>query len=297
MADTIGTNMPEKDTQEPAMPAGEQKTTDVSAQEEVAQERLPETPEQTEQQELPDEVKERTRLEFEKLKENNQKLFSELKEERGSRQRLEDIFKSITAQPQAQAPQVQQPVPVYDPTTGLLNEEALNNTQNTALDAQRKAEEAQAAALKQQQEFQKYLQDLEAREAFTAYPELDPRGLSGKPHDKELHIETRKVLMDSMLNPDDYGGKQLSFKQGADLAKAKLTQKVEEIRKEAKQEGAAEAIESISPKEQAALEAGGVRSSGDLSPEEEQDLVLASRKGDVNALAARVSRFRKQPKS
>lgn len=274
---------PVTETQDAPMPSADEKTTPVEGQGQVKQDDVQRLPEVTPTGELPDGVKERTQREFEKLT-------SQLHDEKQQRQRLEDIFKTIATPVQQSVPQQPQQVPVYDPTTGLLNEDALAATQKAAWEASQRAVRAEEAV-------QRYVQDQEAREAFQAHPELDPQGRFGKEFDQELHVATRRILTDAMLNPTDYGGRQLSFKDAGDLAKRQIQTKVDAATQVAKEEGAKEAIEAIAPKEQAALEAEGASGRVVSLPADEQELIMQSRKGNIDAMAARVSRFRKQGKS
>lgn len=240
------------ETQEPAMPTGEQKTSEPSVQDG-----------------LPEGTSDRTTREFEKLR-------MDLREERQRREALEGAFKTLQPKEETQTP-------IYDPDTGYLDGSAL-----TVL--QQEAKEARIEAQKTKEELQQFRQEQENRVAFEAHPELNPN--DNKTFNKDLHIEARRVILDSMLNPQDYGGKQLSLKEAGDLLKGKAvdTSAVEEARKE----GAQEAIEQLTPKEQATLEATG--SSGRRSDvgESHETLVERTRKGDISAIAERLNAIKGQ---
>ena len=260
MADEPQANInPETPTQETPMPSVEQKTPTEEVHETTSQET---TGQETETEGLPESAKERTRKEFEKLQDK-------YKDERSKRLYYEGVFNSLKTKPQ------EQPAPIYDPETGLLNEGALTQVQKEAREAKERATKAEEALYN-------YLDFQEKQETFKDFPELNP---DAKGFDKELHKATRAVLQDSMLNPDDYDGKQLTFKEAAALAKSRSSAETEK----AKKEGAQEALEKLTPKEQASLEAMGAparRTTLDNSNIE--DLRRRTRKGDMDALVERL---------
>lgn len=246
---------PVNDTQEVAVPTTEQKTSEPVVEQQVTESGLP------------NEASERTKHEFEKLQ-------TQLHEERRRREAVENAFKSM------QPAKTETVAPLYD-ENGYLNEQALTDVQQRAIAAEKRA----AAA---EQSIKGYMEYQEKARVYEAYPELNPEG---KTHDKEFHKETRRIALDSMLNPDDYGGKQLSFKEAADLAKGKLTKGIDAVKKEAAQE----AIEQLTPKEQAALEAVGTPGRRDvIAGERLDDLRTRSRRGDETAIMERLARLRKQ---
>ena len=254
---------PVSETQDAPMPSAEQKTSDDQIQGEGAdiQESSQETDADTSREAK---IAAHNAQEFERLRD-------QLRDERVRREMLEASFQSM--QPKAE---VAQPAPIYDPDTGLLNEQVFTDVQRRSIEAEQRANKAEAA-------IQSLRLEQEERETFTVHPELNPNDQS---FNKDLHIATRRILLDSQLNPNDYGGRQLSFKQAADLAKG-VTNDPKIIEK-AKKEGAQEALEQLTPKEQASLEATGsvgVRGSG--VPME--DLQRRSRKGDLDAIVQRLN--------
>src|SRR5207245_606316 len=52
------------------------------------------------------------------------------------------------------------------------------------------------------------------REAYTTYPQLNPQG--GQ-FDSRFAQQTRAIALDSMVNPQDYGGRPLGVKEAADF--------------------------------------------------------------------------------
>lgn len=269
MADDIqGQTDPVKATQDSAMPTEEQKTPTLEEVDSgAAPQEVSPTTEATEG--LPDDASERTKKEFEKLRD-------ELRTERSRRIETERMFGQTTpATPQQFIPNQQQVTQVYDPQTGLLNEQALTDIQLKAMQAEQRATKAEQAIANFQIEQQ-------TREAYVAHPELNP---SNKDFDKDLNNRVRAFALDSMIHPEDYGNKQLTFKEAADFAKQTLSPKVVE---QAKKEAAQEAIEQLTPKEQASLEAVG---SPDRRQQVEQpldQLRYRSRKGDLDAIVERL---------
>ena len=203
------------------------------------------SPEEVTTSALPIDVTERTRKEFEKLRDD-------LRTEREQRVKLESMFQSIQ---KAQEPKTETPVGEADNTR--------------ILEAERKAYEVEA-------EFKRYLEEQENREVYTAYPQLNPEDESS--FDKGLHVETRRILLDSMLNPDDYEGKQLSFKDAARLATDSLAGKG----------GNAEQIQ----KEQVSAVASGNAGRQQVISDDQDTLRYQTRRGDIDSI---VSRLRNVP--
>lgn len=247
------TEEPVKETPESPMPSEEQKTPEPI---EVK------PPEVTEG--LPEDAKERTKQEFEKMREK-------LREERTRREYLETVFNSM--QTKKAEPEI---TPIYDPSTGLLDEKALTDVQRRTVAAEDRAKRAEEAV-------SSYLQDQENRETYAAFPELNPEA---EKFNKTLHNLTRSIALDSMVNPTDYGGKQLSFKDAADIAKKTMGTSVEQIKKEA----AKETLEQLTPKEQASLEATGSTTRRQQALGSLDELKRRTQKGDVNATIERLKR-------
>lgn len=236
--------IPVTETQESPMPSEEQKT-------EIVEEPIKET-----STGLPDEAKERTKREFDKLQ-------TQLREERARREYYQNLF--------SQVPQNQQPI--VDPNTGLPDEQVLTQVQREAAEARSRAERAERA-----------IQHMENQQVYQVHPELNP---DGKEFNQQLHNLTRSISLDSMMNPESYGGKDLTFMEAAQKAKDILGKRAEEVRKQTTQE----VTEQFTAKEQASLDAGGNGrrpSEPDLA-----SLRLASRGNDDGAKQARIARFRK----
>lgn len=259
--ETQDVQVPENETQDPAPSTGEQQTTEDQTSSENG---------------LPIEASDRTKSRFETLT-------RELAEERQKRQALESAFSTLKPKETSVEPEVQ---PIYDPDTGLLNEQALTTVQQRALEAERQAHKTQEELQQLLEERKREVQLKEDQEAYTAHPELNPEA---KDFNKDLRDLTASLMLRSMLHPEEFSGKQLSHKEAGDRAK----ELVSKISGNVRQEAAQEAIEQLSPKEQAALEATGSNGRGH-DTQGLDDLRRRTRKGDSNAIVERLKRMKSQ---
>ena len=250
-------DIPVNETQEPAMPTGEQQIVEPAASTQEVQDGLPEN------------ASDRTRHEFDKLQ-------SQLREERSRRETVEAAFRSM--QPKEQP--AQGLAPIVDPDTGYINDSAV-------AERDRLTQEALSRAQKAEEAVQSYMQDQENRVAYQAHPESDP---SSKQFDPELKKRAAAILLHSMVNPQEYSGKQLSLKEAYDYLKGSTSSAVEVARKQ----GAQEAIEQLSPKEQAALEATGAPSRREDVVSSLDTLRFQTRKGNQDAIVARMKALKSQ---
>lgn len=256
-------NTPVKEQQDSAMPTEAQKAPDTEVVVEADSQSAPST--STPEEGLPVDTSDRTRREFDKLQQK-------LREERAQREYYQNVFNSL----QAKQPE-QQSTPVYDPDTGLINEDVLTDVQRRAYEAEQRASRAESAV-------QSYLQEQENRTTYSSHPELDP---NGEKFDQNLHNLTRGVLLDSMVNPQNYGGKQLSFSEAAEMAKDSVGKAAQNAGTQAVQQE----LENVAPKEQASLEATGSSGRRTAVNEDFDSLVQASRqpgKKGEEAIAARL---------
>lgn len=273
MNDTRAINPPVEATQDAPVPSVEQKAPEAGQVDPGAAPIESEaTPQPQPSQGLPSDTSERTREQFEKLQER-------LREEREERIRLQSVFNTLQPSPQP----TPQPQPLYDPDTGLLNEEVFNDIQMRAMQAEERAKRAESAVQAYQQNQIRGEDDRQRQEAIATYPELDS---TSKSFDRNLHVQVRSILQDSLLHPEDYGTKTISYKEAADIARG-VDKKIVD---QAKQLGAQEAIEQLTPKEQASLEATGspVRRNEVTTPL--PDLRDRSRRGDLDAIVERLKK-------
>lgn len=270
--DTTGNiTTPENDTQESPMPSENQQTAQPSEVEETAgQETEQAASTKSEAETLPENASERTRDQFEKLR-------NQLREEKTRREYMESVFQSTQTKP----PEPVQEQPIYDPNTETFDYNRLNDVQKRTYVAEQRAARAEQAV-------QQYLHEQENRETYKEFPELNPNDM--RTFNKDLHVTTRQILLDSMVNPQDYNNKQLSFREAATLAKTRLPGAIES----AKKEGAKEAMEQLTPKEQASLEAVGSPSRRGEALGELEELRRKTRKGDSRASIERMKRILSQ---
>lgn len=231
----------------------------------------------------------RVKEQFEKLLESNRRLFEAnelLRQEIGQRK---------TANPApVQQPVQQQPAQVntadfieVDPETGerVVNETKLNN----------KLTELNELARRADQRVESYIQTAEQREverqereAFMAHPELNR---ASEHFDYEFHKQTRAILIDSLVNPQDYGGKSLQFKEAADLISAQRGGRA--IVTPAAQVTPVEAVpnENAGLKEQASASVPNqpfASRTNEADTADLRDLQMATRLGSDEALARRL---------
>lgn len=242
---------------------------------------------------LPTGTSERTTEQFDKIKESNKRLYEAnqiLQQELARKAQVEQQFAAMQqpAAPQQQ-PQVEQFVTV-DPLTGeqYVDEDRLKKAIDTANSRATRAESAVQSYIQQQQVREEQRQ---TEEAFQSHPQLNPQS---EQFDGELSRRTRAFLLDSMMNPADYRGRPLTFREAGDLAKGQL----------AAQQGTAAAPVAIPPqqtqnrnlesRDQAAFAAQGTTSAA-IQPsvaasEELANLRAKSRRGDLWAIAQRLSK-------
>lgn len=221
--------------QEPLPSLEQTKPESESAEEAPQPEKVEEAkPEESESDyQLPEEAKERTKEQFDKLKQANKKLKEQLEEKK--------VVEKPVYKPQYQ-------IPRQGVDQGSLAWEKL--------------------------------QQMEERQTYEKYPALNP---NEEGFNQELSKEVEARLLHSYVNPQKYGGRELSFLEAADLVKNRDGKNVEK----AKKDGAKTALEELTPKEQASLEATG-RSDRRSSTTNLGDLQQKSREGDNVAIMKRL---------
>jgi len=210
------------------------------------------------------------------LAEKTQRRIREFQKKLNEKDRMIDDLSRQIAElrtgglPKEEVPNVEDYI---DPQTGMVDIDGLNKAVKTAYTLAKQA----------QQQVQGYIQTQQEREAYTAHPELNP---DAENFDKELHRITRAILNDSMWAPEDYGGRPLTFKEAADLAKQMSPKEKKKVEEQAKKE----AFEQVSRREAASLEATGTpgRRGAIQSDEELEVLRRRTREGDLSAIAARL---------
>lgn len=252
-------------------------------------------------QATPNTDNERTREQFEKLLESNSKLFQaneSLRQELEKRATANEQFKPIQ-QPPVQTPVVQETVNPsdfieVDPVTGerFINEGRLKA----------RMEEINSKTSRLEQVIQQYTQTAEQREierqereAFAVYPELDVT--KRDTFNPRFSNSVRAAIYDSLINPQDYGGRPLNFKEAADFIRAQNPQT--QLMQGETQPNGGQTPAQVQEQSQAAQDLKAQASAGAVgqqpmeraSDADYQDLEFLRRKtrqGDPEALARRL---------
>lgn len=260
--DTQRQDTAEEQAQQPPMPSGdEQKGQEEDSSQQPAQETgdSVEAPAgDSENLGLPDDSSDRTREQFEKLKQ-------QLREAKAAAYRTQ------------QEPKTQPVEKLYDETTGLVNIKALEDLQQRTINAEKELQNMKASS-------EKTARDNETRDLFSAYPELkNPKTKEAK----ELFDESERIWMHSQAYPEKYGGMPLSQKQAADIAKTKMGGSKQPVKEDAQ---AAEA------KEQASAGATGRPTQGVQESAQSEEVLeqqrLGTRVGDRASMVARMRAIR-----
>jgi hypothetical protein len=198
-------------------------------------------------------------------------------------------------QPQAQYPQVQQPSQVnvqdfveYDQEGNpYINEKRL----------QSRIDEVNQMAKQAVSKVDTFIQSAEQREmqrqeteAFNSYPELNPYD---QRYDTRFSNQARAVIYDSLINPQDYNGRSLSFKEAADYVKSFIPQPAPAPLppQPAAPQPAPQSNPALDAKQQAsaAPSSYNVPARAQITDEQQlQHLVKETRKGNLQALAQRI---------
>ena len=240
--------------QQPVVPA-EEKVSDA----ESAQEAAPVSEEATEEaptSELPEDAKQRTREQFDKLKGEKEALRQEL-----------DQYKTIRpTQPEKESK------PLYDPTTGLVDTDALNRLGDDI-----------ASLKKENERLRKETGDKEVIEMLVKYPEMDQTNKDK--FNQELFDEANRLWMHSQAYPESYGGRSLTQRQAASRAKKKV----------GKKETPKQRSERETVKEQASLGISGKPGQGvktQTVDETQERLVMGTRLGKKQEMIERMRNIR-----
>jgi hypothetical protein len=249
-------------TQDAPMPSAEQQPSEqVTPAKEVPVKEVSEG-EESDAFSLPDGVKDRTSEQFDKLKQR-------LADERSRRLEAESYLSSVSNQSSG----MQEKKPLYDPATGYVDVNELERIREANTKLEQKARQVE-------EKFEKYLQKQQETEAYQQFPELDP---TSKDHNEALHRAVRALITDSLINPRDYGGKELTMRAAADMVAHLSEGRLEEVEKSAKDKF----VKELTPKEQASLEVGS-RSDGRDHEELPEDVRTRSREGDMQAIMERM---------
>lgn len=256
MADDPQAEQKVEDPQPEPTPSSEQRAPDTKEAEAASPQG--EGDSQPDDLKLPDDVKQRTSEQFDKLK-------SQLAEERDKRLRYERMFNQMS--PAEQRQERRENPEWFDPETGNVDVNTLDNQFQTMRQQLDQANRTIQGFVSREDERQ-------AKAAYKAHPQLDPNR-------DDFNEDFHKAVVGYLANA--YAeGKNPTMKQAADTIRGFGTSEV----KKAEKEGAKKALEQLSPKEQAALEAesrSDKRNAGDLETLRER-----TRRGDETALLERL---------
>lgn len=194
-----------------------------------------------EPQGLPEDASERTRREFEKLKEHNRKLAEENASLKGAQPQRPSVLEAYLSQPPVQMPQSFAPTPqVAQPQVeqikrdlmaedGYVNADELERRLRLAEEAEvraRQAEEKAQAALERVGRFEI---DAQKKVLYQEYPELDP---SHESFDEDAYDLVTKELLDQIVK----SGQQDPLKAASKMSKYFRKPKVSEAQQQTLQE-------------------------------------------------------------
>lgn len=188
---------------------------------------------------LPQDTRDKTREQFDKLLDSNRRLFEsnetlrrEIIAKEQSNRTFDPIQQVPTASKTATAVNAADFVEI-DPVSGesFINTGKMNSKMDEINQRSTRAEQAIDNYIKtsEQREIER-----QSNETYVAYPELNPKA---EKFSQGFSKQVRGVLLDSMYNPSEYGGRPLTFKEAADAVK-QLTQPIPTIPKVEKKEKA-----------------------------------------------------------
>jgi len=240
---------------------------------------------ETPAEELPEDVNERTKLQFEKLKQHNKELAEENENLKSRVQSQPSALESLVPNQMAAAiapelsnQQVEDIAKDLVDENGFLDEALLRNTLTSAnrevLQARKEAAEARKIASEAVNQVNKFGQDREVRIAHKKFPSVDPE--SSK-YDPNFYRLVKNELLNSM-----YEGKKITF-----VDACREIQKVYSPPKDlqnVKVKAVEEYKETVAQK--SALNPTG--SSRPAQSSSREELIEGTRKGDAASIAARL---------
>lgn len=251
-------NAPEQSSQEAPMPSAEQQAPETQPSEEASSSpRGPEGESQTEKSvedlKLSEDTTSRTSEQFDKLK-------KQLAEEKGKRAQYERMFAQTA--PQAQpAQQTSQGPSWFNPDTGEVIVDSLQGELS-----QKDQQISQLRSTVQGLVAQNDARQTQA--AYKKYPQLDP---NRNDFNEELHNAVVGYLANSYA-----AGKTPTMRQAADTI---LNLNKTDVKK-AQKEGAKQAMEKLTPKEEASVETSGRSDRRQEVQVSQEELVRATRGGE-----------------
>jgi len=223
---------------------------EVQGEEQPGEVSTPEEPTEAPQgEELPEDVRDRTREQFEKLKQHNKELSEENKKLKGNSQPIPSVLDYLTpAQVPQYMPQPQQFVPQmpYQPPQvsesqlvdeqGYVNGDVLRRELDEAKKARQMAEQAERRAQDAENRISKFEQDAETKALYQSYPELDPLS-------EVFNHEAYNLVRNELTSQIVTSGRRDSMKAAENMSKYFRTQaptKAQEQRKQVATTGTAQ---------------------------------------------------------
>ena len=248
-----------------------------SVQSEVTTEKTP--------AELPDEAKERTKIEFEKLKEHNRQLAEENERLKTVQPPQQSALGSLHTQTDVvdtsnlSQQQVDDVIKGLVDENGYLDQALLENTLRKAnqqvAEAKVIAQQARSEAQQAREQVSRFEETREVRIAHKKFPTVDP---DSKNFDPVFYKHVKNTLLGAM-----YEGKKLSFVDACrEVSQAYSPKKnVQETKAEAVQEYKKDVATKSTLNESG--------SSRPNTGSTKEDLIEGTRKGDAAAIAARLA--------
>lgn len=251
---------------------------------------------------LPDDASDRTKEQFQKLTKSNQELkgkldqYEQLVAETRKRQFGEDALSSLRPQGNFREQVQQQPQQVQNRVQkarqagvtadqlvdeqGMLDVNKLNQViqqvNQTAAKAAMTAQQAEKRA------YERFDEQQQVQEAHSEYPSIDPQS---EKFNQEHYNNVQALIMHSMVRPDLYGGNQLRLSEAA----KRVVSPDSKEQKQAFKEGAKTAMENLTPKEQASLDAQTRSDKRGQQVDRERE-ALETRRGNEKVIAERIRR-------
>lgn len=173
-----------------------------------------EKPAETEEvsENLPEDASDRTREQFEKLKQSNKEMAERLRQLETSQAPTESVLDSLTPKQATQTPVIegfspQQTQDAFDKLVDSNGYVDLALLKSTMAESRKRAEEATKTANAALQELQQYTKNDQTRQTHAKYPELDP---SSKSFDPNFYRLVKNELIGQMTQ-----GRQ-NFMEAAD---------------------------------------------------------------------------------
>jgi len=236
-------------------------------------------------EELPEDAKERTKAQFDKLKEHNKELaeqLEQLKAQGSQKSALENLANPQMVQavaPDLSKKQVEDTIQGLVDENGYLDQALLENTLRQAnqqvAKANEEAEKANQTAKQALSQVNKFGQDREVRIAHKRFPNVDPESPK---YDPAFFKAVKNELLGAM-----YEGRKIEFVDACREVAKNYSPKKDEGETKAK---AVEEYKETVAKKSALNPTGSSRPESGLTKE---DLIEGTRKGDANAIAARLA--------